>query len=203
MPLQNRVDPFGTIVAYPERGAWMGNRGCLHDAGREIRRAWQVRRWITCVLSFRGRHREVMMPRRYTELFFLDEATSFAAGHRPCGECRYAEYRRFRLLWEGVHPRDPVGADAIDLRLHGERVGLGRSRRVWSGDAASLVDGVVVRVDGRAWLVRGSSLLAWTPSGYGERRARPSRGLVEVLTPASVVDVFRAGYVPQVDASAG
>src|SRR5258708_25245130 len=90
VPLQNRVDPFGEIFAHPARGLWMGNRGRLHDGGRTVLRPWQVRRWITCRLEFRGRHREVLSPWTWTELFFLDEATAFAAGHRPCGECRNA-----------------------------------------------------------------------------------------------------------------
>jgi len=91
MPLPNRVDPFGAIFADPARGLWMGNRGRLHDGGRTILRAWQVRRWIICRLEFRGRRRDVMSPRTWTELFFLDEATAFAAGHRPCGECRHGD----------------------------------------------------------------------------------------------------------------
>ena len=106
MPRQNRVTPFGEIVAVPERGTFLGNRGVLPDAQGRIRRAWQVKRWIVCVLVFRGRKRQVMTPGRYTELFFLDEATALAAGHRPCAECRHARFLDFCNAWAAVHPTD-------------------------------------------------------------------------------------------------
>jgi hypothetical protein len=199
--LRNRVTPFGEIRADPMRGAWVGNRGVLHDASRTIRRDWQVRRWITCRLDFRGRHREVMTPGRWTELFFLDEATAFAAGHRPCGECRNADYRRFRARWETAHPDDAVGADAIDARLHGERL-AGRAKRTHAADVRALPDGAFLVEGGEPWLVRGASLLRWTPGGYADRRYRPSHGTVELLTPPGVVAVFRAGYDPQIHPTA-
>ncbi len=203
MPLQNRVTPFGEIFADPARGLWMGNRGRLHDDGRTILRPWQVRRWITCRLEFRSRHREVMSPRTYTELFFLDEATAFAAGHRPCGECRHAAYRRFRDLWTAVHPSDPVGADWIDRRLHAERL-VGRSgKRTEPAELAGLPDGTFVAMDGRAWLVLDRALLEWSPAGYAGSRPRPRRCRVALLTPRSVVAVFRAGCRPQVHPTAG
>lgn len=202
MPLQNRVDPFGEILAHPARGLWMGNRGRLHDERRTITRPWEVRRWIICRLEFRGRHREVMSPRTYTELFFLDEATAFAAGHRPCAECRHGEYARFRDLWAAVHPGDPVTADAIDRRLHDERLlGRSRSKRTSESDLADLPDGTFIALDGAAWLVAQRRLLAWSPAGYVERRPRPRRARVEVLTPPSLVAVFRAGYQPHLHPS--
>lgn len=202
MPLQNRVDPFGEIFADPARGLWVGNRGVLHDEGRTIRRPWQVRRWITCRLEFRGRHREVMSPRTWTELFFLDEATAFAAGHRPCGECRNADYRRFRELWGAIHPADAFGADWIDQRMHSERL-VGRSgKRTAPAELADLPGGTFIAEGGRPWLVHGGSLLAWTPSGYVERRPRPRHRQVDLLTPPSVVAVFRAGYRPQLHPTA-
>jgi len=198
MPLQNRVDPFGRIFADPARGTWLGNRGWLHDASQRILRPWQVRRWIICQLEFRGRHRQVMSPRRtWTELFFLDEATAFAAGHRPCGECRNAAYRLFRDRWRALHPADPPGVDAIDRRLHDERV-AGRQKRTSPAELAAVPDGAFVVETGRAWLVLDRSLFAWSPAGYLERRPRPVRGDVELLTPRSVVEVFRAGYRPHV-----
>jgi hypothetical protein len=202
-PLRNRVDPFGEIFADPARGLWMGNRGVLHDEGRTVRRPWQVRRWITCRLEFRGRHREVMTPRRWTELFFLDEATAFAAGHRPCGQCRHADHVRFRDLWATVHPADPVGADAMDRRLHAERL-LGRSaKRTARAELDDLPDGTFVADGGRAWLVQGGALLEWSPAGYAGRRPRPRGASVDVLTPPSVVGVLRAGYRPHVHPTAG
>jgi hypothetical protein len=143
-----------------------------------------------------------MSPRTWTELFFLDEATAFAAGHRPCGQCRYADYRRFRDLWHTVHPADPVGADWIDRRLHAERLAGRSAKRTEPAQLAELPDGTFVAQDGHAWLVRGSLLLAWSPAGYVDRRPRPRTGRVEVLTPLSVVEIFRAGYRPHVHPTA-
>src|SRR5512146_245181 len=125
MPLQNRVDPYGKLHAVAARGAWMGNRGILHDDARRIVAPWRLKRWITCTLIFRGRQREVFAPRRYSELFFLDEATSFAAGHRPCAECRRERYNEFRAAWSAANTGDllkqKAGADEIDRVLHAER----------------------------------------------------------------------------------
>jgi hypothetical protein len=196
MPLQNRVSPFGEIFAHQARGLWMGNRGRLHDEGGVIRRSWQVQRWIICRLEFRGRRRQVMSPRTWTELFFLDEATAFAAGHRPCGECRHGAYQHFRSLWAAVHPNDPVGADSIDRRLHAERIAGRSNKPVELAELEELPDGTFMARDGRAWLIQGRCLLEWSPAGYTDRRERPRGGRVEVLTPPSVVAVFRAGYRP-------
>lgn len=201
MPLQNRVTPFGEIVADPARGTLLGNRGRLHDGGRTILRPWQVRRWISCELEFKGRRRQVMTPNRWTELFFLDEATAFAAGHRPCAECRYPDFRRFVDRWTRVHPDDPAGVDAVDRRLHAERLD-GRAKRTHPADLADLPDGAFVADGGRAWLVLGDRLLAWTPSGYAEGRPRPTGGPAELLTPPSTVAVLRAGYEPRLHLSA-
>jgi hypothetical protein len=202
MPLQNRVNPFGEIVADPARGLWTGNRGVLHDETRTIRRPWQVRRWITCQLEFRGWHRDVMSPRTWTELFFLDEATAFAAGHRPCSTCRHADYVHFRDLWSELHPADPAGADWIDRRLHAERL-AGRAKRTEAMELAGLPDGTMVSGEGAAWLVAGPSLLRWSFAGYGERRQRPRRAVVDVLTPPSVVSLLGAGYRARLHPSAG
>ncbi|MBV8281201.1 MAG: hypothetical protein JO347_03950 [Candidatus Eremiobacteraeota bacterium] len=205
MPLQNRVTPFGDLVAVPEHGLMMGNRGVLHDDAQRIKRPWQLRRWIACVLEFRGRKRKVMQPHRYTELFFLDEATSFAAGHRPCAECRRADYNRFRELWRRC-VRGPAGADDIDLRLDRERLdgkrGRARTKRVYRADLSKLPDGTFVVADGRAWLVWGDALLAWSPGGYTEWRERGTHRDVDVLTPRSTVAIFSAGYRPAVHPSA-
>ena len=203
MPLRNRVTPFGEIVAVPERGLMMGNRGILHDENRRITRPWQVRRWITCVTEFRGRHREVMRPHSYTELFFLDEATAFAAGHRPCRECRYADYQRFTAAWE-AWSGERLGADAMDDVLHADRVeGRGRNRRkrTYHEGIGALPDGVFVRLDDAAWLLWRGSLLAWSPGGYTARRP-PTTGSVEIVTPRAIVEVFRAGYAPMIHPSA-
>jgi len=178
----------------------MGNRGVVHDEARRIVRPWQVRRWIACRTEFRGRRREVMPPRRWTALFFLDEAAAFAAGHRPCAECRNADYRRFRALWEGVHG-GPAGADAIDRVLHAQRTN-GRRKRTYRARLGALPDGAYVALDGAAWLVQGAELLEWTDRGYGRRRARPPDHAADVLTPPGIVAVLAAGYGATVHPSA-
>jgi hypothetical protein len=198
-PLQNRVTPFGTIVALPGRGVMMGNRGVLHDDRQRVVRRSALRRWIACVTEFRRRRRTVMEPRRYTELFFLDEATAFAAGHRPCAECRNRDYKRFRHLWEACH--GPAGANAIDERLHRERLD-GKTKRTYRADLATLPDGTYVVLDAAAWLVWGGDLLEWSDAGYQRRRPRPTRGAVDVLTPPSIVAIFAAGYTPAIHPSA-
>ena len=181
MPLQNRVNPLGELIATPARGLVFGNRGRLHDDQGHIRRAYAGRRWIACRLEFRGRHHGAMPPGRYTGLFFLDEATAFAAGHRPCAECRHEDYERFAELCGSR-------ADAIDARLHGERRGRRHERRL---DA--LPDGTFVLREGEPWLVLGTELLRWTPGGYGERLDRPSRSMT-VITPTLILEVLRAGW---------
>jgi hypothetical protein len=199
--LQNRVTPFGQIVALEGRGAIMGNRGVLHDERRNLVRQWQVRRWISCRLEWRGRTRIVMAPRRYTELFFLDEAASLAAGHRPCAECRNADYKRFQSLWEacfGVR----AGADAMDAVLHAERLD-GRTKRTFRAGLDTLPNGTyILDDDGVARLIWNDAAIEWGDAGYGRRIARPSSGDVEVLTPRSIVEIIRAGFVPAVHPTA-
>lgn len=200
MPLRNRVTPFGEVAALPGRGTMMGNRGILHDDDRRVVRSWQVRRWIACVLEFRGRHRKVMTPHRYTELFFLDEASAFAAGHRPCRECRYADYSRFQALWKKIHG-GAANADAMDARLHADRLD-GKTKRTYRAQIASLPDGAYVAIDGAAWLLWDGGLHAWSDSGYVEHRPRPQRAHIDVLTPRSIVALIAAGYTPSVHSSA-
>jgi hypothetical protein len=209
MPRQNRVTPFGEIVAIPERGTLMGNRGRLHDAEGQIRRPWQVRRWLICVLEFRGRHREVMAPNRYTELFFLDEATALAAGHRPCFECRRSRFVAFRDAWAAAglrdHGAEPITASSIDDRLHAERVGPGRTKRTDTANLDELPDGVLVTLDGRpdeALLIWKGGLLSWSRGGYTRRRPCPAGERVTILTPRSTVATIRAGYEPEVHPTA-
>jgi hypothetical protein len=209
MPRQNRVTPFGDLVATPARGTFMGNRGVLHDAEGGIKRAWQLKRWIVCVLEFRGRKRQVMTPGRYTELFFLDEATALAAGHRPCAECRHARFLDFCNAWGKAHAgagstARPT-ATVIDDRLHAERLTPDRSKRSFVAALDELPDGVFVTVAAwgeQAFLVWGDYLLPWSSGGYGERRWRPKGEEVKVLTPQSTVETIRAGYVPEIHTSA-
>ena len=206
MPRQNRVTPFGEIVAVSERGTVMGNRSVLHDKDGCIRRPWQVKQWLLCRLEFRGRRRVVMALGRYTELFFLDEATGLAAGHRPCFECRRRSFQSYADTWSSVNPG--VGrptASMIDERLHVERIGSGRSKRTFRASVADLPDGVfmtcVEGVDGAHLLWEGR-LLARSPGGYTASLSPPGHGEVTVLTPRSTMGVIRAGYVPEVHPSA-
>jgi hypothetical protein len=199
MPLRNRVTPLGELIAHPARGLVYGNRGCLHDDRGEIRRRFATRRWIACRLEFKGWHREpLMQPGKFTELFFLDEATALAAGHRPCALCRREDYRRFLEIVGAA------GADEIDDRLHGERL-AGRGRRLHPALLDELPDGSFVLHDNQPWLVLGGGLLRWTPAGYQERVVLQD-GRVRMITPPSLVELLRAGWesaVPLLHPSAG
>ena len=199
MPLQNRVTPFAEIVALPGRGLMMGNRGVLHDDAQRIARAWQTRRWIACVLEFRGRRRAVMTPHRYTELFFLDDAAALSAGHRPCAECRREDYRRFQSFWRASHGGTAT-ADEMDARLHADRL-AGKAKRTYRAALASMPDGAYVAFEDAAWLVWGDELHRWSDSGYVERRARAVRSQVEILTPQSAIPILAAGYKIEVHPS--
>jgi hypothetical protein len=211
MPLQNRVTPEGEIIATPHRGLLMGNRGgAFHLPGKTLgSRRWATRQWIACVLEFKGRHREVMQPNRYTELFFLDEATALAAGHRPCFECRRADADRFAELWTKTHGgMERARAPAMDEALHAERVDRDRRKVTFRARRADIPSGAFVRYarDGaqpRSYLIVGDHLLAWEPGGYATL-VSPSAITeeVEVLTPASIVAVLSAGYHPMLHPSA-
>jgi methylphosphotriester-DNA--protein-cysteine methyltransferase len=206
VPLQNRVTPFGDLIAVPERGAWMGNRGgCFHTDARQLsRRRWASKRWIVCVLGFRGRHRAVMTPGRYTELFFLDEATALAAGHRPCRECRHADHERFKEAWlRGNKALGlPAGAsiDEIDAVLHRERVTPAGAKVTFEAALGAPPDGVFVALPAapeEALLVADGRLWRWAPGGYADAGALPRTAKkVTVLTPRSTVRAIAAGYAP-------
>lgn len=188
MPLRNRVTPLGELIETPERGLVYGNRGRLHDEQRRIRRNHDGRRWIACRLEFRGRRREPMPPGRYTGLFFLDDATALAAGHRPCAECRHEDYRSILGL------TGATGADDLDRQLHGERLGgdvAGRSLQARRFE--ELPDGTFVLLDGAAYVVLAKSLLRWTAGGYAVHVRRP-RGRVDVVTPPTSVRVLASGW---------
>jgi hypothetical protein len=204
MPLQNRVDPFGELIAVPARGLLFGNRGGrFHtDAKTLTTRRWASRQWICCALDFKGRKREVW-GRYYTELFFLDEPTALAAGHRPCFECRRKDAEAFAEAWRIAHKlRTRPYADEMDEVLHNERLD-GRSKRLHRRAIDELPDGTFVVLDGNAFAVRGSELLRWTPDRYSARRSRPRGIVVDVLTPPSTIAVLSAGYRPRWHPSAG
>jgi hypothetical protein len=179
----------------------MGNRGILHDSERKVMRDWQVRRWIACRLEFCGRHRTVMTAGHYTELFFLDEAAALADGHRPCAECRSADFRAFQNAWRGFHPDQPCSAQDIDRVLHSERRVRPFLKRTHSVQIDTLPDGSYVLLDGRAWLVLGDKVWAWSADRYVERASRASGIDVSLLTPPSIVAVLRAGYPPSLHPS--
>ena len=205
-PLQNRVTPFGELIAVPARGTLMGNRGRLHDRERRIVRRVvpSYRAWVTCLLEFHGRRRVVMAPDRYTELFFLDEATALAAGHRPCGECRRADYLRFKALWLVANRDRGLGSvvliGAIDRELGRDRLDRDGRPRTYGARLGSLPDGVFVAVPGRAeaFLHWRGRLVPWSPAGYGAGRAACPDRRVTVLTPRSTCRTIAAGYVPAV-----
>ena len=206
MPLRNRVTPLSELIADPARGLVYGNRGCLHDREGRIRRRYDGRRWIACRLRFRGWHRSpLLQPGRFTELFFLDEATAFAAGHRPCALCRREDYNRFVELWRASHPGE-ANAATIDAQLHAERVDRAtRGQRHHTAPLAELPDGAFVLRHGDPWLVRGGELRRWTPAGYTDRTARTAADAT-VITPPSLLAMLREGWngaVPLVHPTAG
>jgi hypothetical protein len=194
MSLQNRVDPYGEMFATSARGTMFGNRGGkFHRDDKTLAsRRWVSRQWICCVLEFKGRQRNVWR-RYYTELFFLDEVTALAAGHRPCFECRRKDAERFALLFSGKKRR--ASAMAMDRILHAERLD-GKAKRSRRGELDRLPDGAMISLDGDAFAVRGNTLLRWTPDGYSQPRSRPRKIDVDVLTPPSILAVLRRGYVP-------
>ena len=197
MPLQNRIDPFGRIIRTSARGAWTGNRGVIHDADKTIRRDFRLKAWLICELEHKGVRRIVMTPNRWTELFFLDEATALAAGHRPCCECRRAAYQDFkRRAAEGVGVALPKAND-MDDRLHAERRTPTGGKRTSFAEAQRLPDGAFYSADDAAWLVWRGEAHRWTPFGY-DRTVGPPKGEVTVLTPRLTLGALKAGYRPQV-----
>jgi len=201
-PARNRVSPLGDIIAVPGRGAWMGNRGRLHqDRGtRDIVRNHQHKTWITCALSFRGRRVAQWEPNHYTVLFFLDEAVALAAGHRPCAECRRSSYNKYRTLWAETHSCASFYARDMDARLHRERTGGARHRAARD----SLPDGAFVVTDLGPAVVLGDQIAVWDrrDNSYRDKLPRPWTGTAAVITPPSSVDIIRAGYPVQIDDSA-
>jgi hypothetical protein len=198
---------MGDVVAIPLRGAWTGNRGRLHEgggAGAEVVRFHNGDLWIICALQFNDRWHEQWRPRRFTWLYFHDEAVALAAGHRPCAECRWSDYVAYREAWaDGLDVPIPTAAE-MNRQLHGERIVRGtHRRRTHALPWRDLPDGTFVRLEsGGPALVVGDRLVTWTADGYGERSRRPRRGKADVVTPPSSVAVLQAGYPVQVDVSA-
>ena len=196
MHLQNRVTPFGDIVAIPQRGMFTGNRGIIHDPTTRtlLRRRWASKAWLVCACEYQGRRREVMARRSWTELFFLDEAVALAAGHRPCFVCRREAAFAFRLAWAATGKESP-SASAMDAVLHRERMEHGRKRiHAMPVRRSDLPDGAVVTASGSAYTIAGGQAFRWTEHGYEPpRKIRHADGL---LTPPSTLRALRAGYRP-------
>ncbi|MFB6450731.1 hypothetical protein [Bradyrhizobium tunisiense] len=197
MPLQNRVTPTGDIIATPHRGLFTGNRGIIHDPATKtlLRKRWSSPAWITCLCEFRGWRRPVMARRSWTELFFLDEATAFAAGHRPCFFCRREDAKRFRAAWEAGNGASGISAKAMDAVLHRERLDRGRKRlHLLPVPLADLPDGAMVQQGEDSFLVLQGRALLWSPAGYSgvERQL----GEAALLTPPSTLRALTAGYTP-------
>ena len=203
MPLQNRVTPFGDIVAIAERGTFMGNRGIMHDPATRtlLGRRWASKAWIICLCDYKGVRRRVMGARSWTELFFLDEATALAAGHRPCFYCRRRHAEAFRAAWARGSGGEVLRAAAIDAVLHGERL-AGRDKRLHPvpGPAPALPDGAMIAADGESYLVAGGAVRRWSAAGYGDRAPAPAE--TQLLTPPSTLRALGAGYRPVIHASA-
>ncbi len=202
MPLQNRVQPTGEIIATPERGTLMGNRGILHDDQQQLQtRRWQHPHWVTCVLKHKDWHRPVMTPKNYTELFFLDEATALAAGHRPCALCRRTDYNRFRALWDAAHGPTPDRL-SLDRAMHRDRATRTRQQVRYQARCDALPNGTFILHNGSPHLIHGATLLQYSPAGYTTAQPRPAKENATVLTPACTVAVLAQGYLPALHPSA-
>ncbi len=210
MALQNRVTPWGEIISTPARGTLFGNRGgCFHTEQQELLPVtrWKGKRWIACLLEFKGRRRTLMQPNRYTELFFLDEATALAAGHRPCAQCRWADFNRFVDAWLAGNAESGIErarcTDAIDAVLHRERVTPRREKVTYEARLGDLPDGAIVALGDAedAWLLWRGRLHRWTPASYTDRQSAEPAREVRVLTPRSIVNAIAAGYSPMVHPS--
>ncbi|MBW0157625.1 hypothetical protein [Sedimentimonas flavescens] len=202
MALQNRVNPFGQIVASAARGSLMGNRGILHDEDKNILKTHAHQNWVACALSFNGNKRTLMAPHSYTELFFLDEATALAAGHRPCATCRHECYRVFTQIWQQVHGKPPKGASlrmTIDRALHVARIQRGQ-KVIFEAEFEELPDGAMISMDGDSFLRWNDAGHRWSFDGYGQIPV-PISGSVSVLTPKPIIALLHAGYRPEIHSS--
>lgn len=200
MPKQNRVNPSGEIISSPSRGLFMGNRGVLHDDYGIIQKQWKTKAWITCKLSFKERKRQIMSPGHYTELFFLDEATAFAAGHRPCGECRRNDFDSFKSMWirsnhELLSTDSPLISE-IDKIIHIQRINQVNEKVVFEDRFKDIPNGVFVQRNGdqNYYIVLNSYLYLWSPFGYISKKSLSENEKVNVLTPHSMVNTIKAGY---------
>ncbi len=197
MPYQNRVDPLGDLHARSDRGTLMGNRGCLHDEAGQIRKTFARKAWVTCQLEWSGIQRKVFSPGRYSELFFLDEATALAAGHRPCNDCRREDYKAFKASWQSTQTAgESVKVQVMDNQIHEERLDASNAKRTFAAQLRDLPDGVMLlpHSSQKPYLLWRGRLWEWTFQGYrAPLKAEPTM-LVAVLTPKSIGDVLARGY---------
>lgn len=200
--LQNRVDPYGNLIRTAARGAWTGTRGLIHNDQQEIIRAFKLKAWITCKLEFKGRKRKMMSPNRYTELFFLDEATAFAAGHRPCCECRREDFNRFKSYWLTGNPEYDFNLKTsikyIDEVIHAERINKQQSAVTFKENGHDIPNGTFISFNNEPYVLFNNRIFLWSPFGYGEGVSLPNPDKLIVLTPTSIVNTFRAGYTAQI-----
>jgi len=204
MPLQNRVDPWGKLHAVSDKGLFLGNRGIIHNDQKEIIASHKIQGWVTCRLSYKGVSRQIMAPGKYTELFFLDEATAFSAGHRPCAQCRNKRYREFKKLWIEANvkllgERPPTAAN-IDKIIHHERINKGE-KVTYTADCMLLPNGTIVQINSSAYIIWEKELFKWSFSGYSPSEKEQEIKSVEVLTPKSYVRMYSKGYIPCVHES--
>lgn len=203
-PLQNRVKPTGEIVATSARGTYMGNRGGrLHRDDQSLGKSrWASRSWICCQLSFKDRHRQVMSNASYTELFFLDEATALAAGHRPCFECRRHDALAFAdAITASSNATQRMKAADIDRCLHTTRLNGDGTKRTYQADIETLPSGVMFRKERQIVLIASEgSHYVWSFTGYTP--TKPLSGYGDVMTPKPIVDAIRHGYQALVHVSA-
>ena len=194
--------PTGELIAIPARGTLTGNRGIIHTREKKIVRQWQSKAWITCLLKFKNHHRAVMSPNTWTELFFLDEVTAFAAGHRPCAFCRRQDFNKFKDLWMAANPNLVTGHSIklVDGFLHKERVSESKGKLTYNHNLKNLPDGVMFMlpaVTNQYFALRKNRVLKWTPRGYEAHPTISRETSVRVLTPPSVVNTFTRGYEPK------
>jgi len=203
MALQNRVDPWGQLIAVKARGQWLGNRGILHNEHKKIIVPWRHKSWVTCKLEFKGISRPIFSPNSYSELFFLDEATAFSAGHRPCAECRRQRYNEFKDAWLEVNSdMSSITVSKIDKQLHCERAKRGGIKVTHSRELRAVPSGAFIEIEGNAYLFWQGALKRWSPEGYLETVAAPGLSeKINVLTPSSICNILATGFSPQVHES--
>ena len=190
MPLQNRVDVFGEIHAVSSRGAYTGNRGVIHNVDKKIVRQYANKRWIYCLLKYKQFKREVMSPKRWTELFFLDDVTALSAGHRPCAFCQREKYKKFISAWKIGNNGSHMSLNEIDAHIHQER----RNRVDQYSLLTDLPDGVMVNYKDVAYLKIKKNLKKWSFNGYRDVISTDNIEDVKVITPNSIVRAIRSGF---------